>query len=216
MQVRKVRPRNSSSSCPKCESNAVGTFNYSDTVDFRQLELDVDELEGSKCASCGTRWSTSAQTLRNQALIKEEYARVRDRVRTRDGLLSGNRFSEIRKHLSINQREASLLFGGGTNSFNKYESGEVLQSFAMDRLIRLTGAIGQRAVDFLRDVEAENPFLMDFTAMYVKLYTKALASYSAQKTDEEDSEQPFQSSSATRQLSAHQTEQTWQTQQHLH
>lgn len=153
MQTRKARLKEAPSSCPKCSSSAIEAYSYADTVDFRNLELDVEELESCRCTSCGSRWETPQQVERNQTRIKEEYTKVRDRIRERDGLLPGIRLSEIRKQLSINQKEASALFGGGTNSFNKYESGEVLQSFAMDRLVRLTGAIGQRAVEFLRDVE---------------------------------------------------------------
>jgi putative zinc finger/helix-turn-helix YgiT family protein len=161
MQTRKTRLKEDPSSCPKCSSSAIEAYSYTDTVDFRNLELDVEKLESCRCTSCGSRWETRSQAEGNQARIKEEYAKVRDHIRERDGLLPGNRLSEIRKQLSMNQKEASVLFGGGTNSFNKYESGEVLQSFAMDRLVRLTGAIGQSAVEFLRDVDAPHPFNVD-------------------------------------------------------
>lgn len=161
MQTRKARLKEAPSSCPKCSSSAIEAYSYADTVDFRNLELDVEKLESCRCASCGSRWETPQQVERNQTRIREEYAKVRDRIRERDGLLPGNRLSEIRKQLSMNQKEASALFGGGTNSFNKYESGEVLQSFAMDRLVRLTGAIGPRAVEFLRDVDAPHSFNVD-------------------------------------------------------
>lgn len=161
MQTRKARLKEDPSSCPKCCSSAIEAYSYADTVDFRNLELDVEKLECCRCTSCGSRWETPSQRGRNQTRIKEEYAKIRDRIRERDGLLPGSRLSEIRKLLSMNQKEASALFGGGSNSFNKYESGEVLQSFAMDRLVRLTGAIGQRAVAFLRDVEGPHPLNME-------------------------------------------------------
>lgn len=141
-------------SCPKCKNESIEAYVYSDTVDFRNLELDVENLERYRCLSCGVRWETAAQLGRNQARIKEEYAHARDRLRKRYGLLTAEKIAEIRRHLTINQKEASALFGGGANAFNKYESGEVLQSFAMDRLIRLTGVVGKRAVEFLKDVDA--------------------------------------------------------------
>lgn len=175
MQTRKTRLKEDPSSCPKCSSSAIEAYSYADTVDFRNLELDVEKLESCRCTSCGSRWETRSQAERNQVRIKEEYAKVRDHIRERDGLLPGNRLSEIRKQLSMNQKEASVLFGGGTNSFNKYESGEVLQSFAMDRLVRLTGAIGQRAVEFLRDVDAPHSFNTDSlksSTAHVVLITK--------------------------------------------
>lgn len=42
-----------------------------------------------------------------------------------------------RRTLGLSQEEAARLFGGGRNAFSKYERGEVAQSVAMDRLIRL-------------------------------------------------------------------------------
>lgn len=140
--------------CPKCKAEVVAAFSYSDTVDFRNVELDVEGLERSRCERCEFEWESSGQAARNQTRIKDEYGRERDRIRARDGLLTGAQIHEIRERLGINQREAAVLFGGGPNSFNKYESGEVLQSFAMDRLIRIAGLLGQRAVAFLRDVHA--------------------------------------------------------------
>lgn len=215
MQVRKTRVKADPSSCPKCESDAIDAYSYSDTLDFRHLELDVEQLERCKCNSCGTHWETPAQSIRNQTRIKEEYARVRDRVRERDGLLPGSRICEIRKQLSINQKEASALFGGGINSFNKYESGEVLQSFAMDRLVRLTGAIGQSAVDFLREVDAKNPLLAESSNFSAILYTIALSSTSSlQESDEDALDEFFQSSSAKRKVQESQTESQWKLQLH--
>jgi len=37
----------------------------------------------------------------------------------------------------LTQKDASSLFGGGANAFSKYERGDVIQSDAMDRLMRL-------------------------------------------------------------------------------
>lgn len=214
MQIRNTRLKVDPSSCPNCSSDAIKAYSYADTLDFRNLELDVEQLEKYRCDSCGTKWETNAQSTINHARIKEEYARVRDRVRERDGLLSGQRICEIRKQLCINQKEASALFGGGINSFNKYESGEVLQSFAMDRLVRLTGAIGQTAVDFLRDADAQNLFLEAFSKLSTTLYTVSLQSCNPQELDEEDYEQFFQSTSAKRKIQAPQTESLWLLHQH--
>jgi len=42
-----------------------------------------------------------------------------------------------RDSLSLTQREAARILGGGTNAFSKYETGEVTQSDAMDNLLWL-------------------------------------------------------------------------------
>lgn len=150
MRLKNKWIRDDQSVCPKCGGDSVQARSYSDTVDFRNLELDVDGLLQQWCASCRYGWETPEQSDRNQSKIKDSYAAARDRLRTRDGLLTGDQIQTVRKRLSLTQKEAAALFGGGTNAFNKYESGEVLQSYAMDRLIRLVGFFGPSAVEQLR------------------------------------------------------------------
>jgi len=146
--------------CPACSTTNPKNVSYSDTVDFRGMELDVENLHESKCRKCGHKWVTSEQRAHNNSVMRDAYALVRDELRAKDGLLTGQEVAQIRDGFGINQREAAVLFGGGYNAFNKYESGEVLQSFAMDRLLRLTKVVGKPAVDFLRDVFAVPDFVV--------------------------------------------------------
>jgi HTH-type transcriptional regulator/antitoxin MqsA len=39
--------------------------------------------------------------------------------------------------LNLTKKEAAIMFCGGTNAFSKYERGEVIQSKAMGKLMRL-------------------------------------------------------------------------------
>jgi len=57
--------------------------------------------------------------------------------RRADGLLSPEEIRHAREALGLTQHKAAEVFGGGRNAFSKYERGEVAQSVAMDRLIRL-------------------------------------------------------------------------------
>lgn len=145
--------------CPKCKSEKVSVFKYQDTVDFRGLEFDADDLDASKCILCNHTWETKAQIKSNQQKIKATYGIHRDKLREQQGLLSAVEISNIRSYFNLNQREAALIFGGGYNAFNKYESGEVLQSLAMDRLLKLTSFIGKPALNILEGVSAGKSFL---------------------------------------------------------
>ena len=161
MKTRKTKfSKVNESSCPKCGSENSQSFNYSDTVDFRGLELDVENLQETKCKECEGSWVTDAQLASNNILIRSAYAIQRDKLREMHGLLSGNEIAKMRNDFSLNQREAASLFGGGYNAFNKYESGEVLQSFAMDRLLRLSVAVGRPAIEFLKDVSVPPRFVV--------------------------------------------------------
>ena len=153
MRLKNKQPCANPSICSKCGGDSVQSRSYSDTVDFRNLELDVEGLQQQWCSSCRFGWETSEQCENNQLKIKEAYAATRDRLRVRDGLLTGDQIQKIRKTLNLTQKEAAFLFGGGINAFNKYESGEVLQSYAMDRLIRLVDFFGSAAVDKLRNAD---------------------------------------------------------------
>lgn len=146
-------------SCPVCNTANPEIISYSDTVDFRGMELDVENLHESKCRNCGHKWSTTEQRSYNNAIMRDAYIIVRDEIRAKDGLLAGHEIAHLREFFRLNQREAATLFGGGYNAFNKYESGEVLQSFAMDRLLRLSAAVGIPAIEFLRDVFSPPPFI---------------------------------------------------------
>lgn len=151
--------------CSLCNTASPEIIAYSDTVDFRGMELDVENLHESKCRKCGHKWVSGEQRVHNSSIMRDAYALVRDKLRSKDGLLRGQEIAQIREAFGINQREAAVLFGGGYNAFNKYESGEVLQSFAMDRLLRLSKVVGKPAVDFLRDVFSTPNFIVISTTI---------------------------------------------------
>lgn len=152
------------SPCPQCRGESVETITYSDTVDFRNIELDVENLQKSKCNNCGHKWTTTEQRNHNNSVMRIAYVVVRDQMRTKYGLLTGHEIAQMREMFGIHQREAAAIFGGGYNAFNKYESGEVLQSFAMDRLLRLSTAVGMPAIEFLNNVFAQPNFFVVSTA----------------------------------------------------
>ena len=56
-----------------------------------------------------------------------------------DGLLAGAEVKALRERYKINQTQAAKLFGGGPVAFSKYENDDVVQSEAMDKLLRLVG-----------------------------------------------------------------------------
>lgn len=152
-------------SCPMCRAQKTEVIEYSDTVDFRGLELDVEKLQETRCGNCGHKWVTKAQHAHNSAVMREAYGAQRDKIREAEGLLGGHEIAQLREKFRLNQREAAALFGGGFNAFNKYESGEVLQSYAMDRLLRLTEAVGMPALEFLKDVFSPPNFIMITTTI---------------------------------------------------
>lgn len=102
-------------------------------IEYNGKTLRVENLEHFICSNCSAQPILSDQIKRNQI-------RYADARKTADGLLKSNEIRSARASLGISQADASELFGGGPNGFSKYERGEVAQSIAMDRLLRLVTA----------------------------------------------------------------------------
>lgn len=64
-------------------------------------------------------------------------ARREAKARARNAVLTPLAIRAIREGCALSQREAGRRFGGGLKAFEKYESGEVVPSAAMTRLLLL-------------------------------------------------------------------------------
>ena len=136
--------------CMRCGSSQVLIEHRSDVVEFKGLTLEAEGLVDTVCQKCQHRWVTDGQEIDNLAILRAAYSIKRDAVRSREGLLTAEQIEHILARLGLSKSEAATLFGGGANAFYKYIGGDVLQSFPMDRLLRLTLAFGQQAVAYLR------------------------------------------------------------------
>jgi HTH-type transcriptional regulator/antitoxin MqsA len=116
--------------CGFCEN---GTLR--EKVITREFQRDgyvlyVPNYRVSECDACGSVVTTAEQAKSNQrAKHAAEAAHM--------GLLSGEAIRSARGRLGLSQAEASEVFGGGPNSFYKYERSEVIVSKSMDLLIRV-------------------------------------------------------------------------------
>lgn len=131
--------------CPVCETGTLTAGTFADDFKHNNSSIRVDGLEHYVCDHCEADPLFEDQIRRN-------HGRVADAKRHAEGLLVGEEIRCLRDQLGLSQQEAALLFGGGANAFSKYERGDVLQSVAMDRLLKAT-AYFPWLVDFLR-VEA--------------------------------------------------------------
>lgn len=115
--------------CTRCQSSqtqvkqAVGAFIY------KGAELPCEEIF-TACDNCGHEFVTAEQS--------KEWNKFADIARRKhDNLLTPQKIKQIRTGLGLSQKNAAILFGGGVNAFSKYERGEVLQSIALDNVLRL-------------------------------------------------------------------------------
>jgi HTH-type transcriptional regulator/antitoxin MqsA len=133
------------SQCNICKSQDVSAFMEKEFFSYKGADLPVP-IAYSVCNNCNREFIAISQIQRNEAAIrvlKKEF----------DGLLSSEEIVRAREQLSLTQEQASRVFGGGRNAFSKYERGEVSQSVAMDKLIRI--CLGHHDVfqELVRDAE---------------------------------------------------------------
>ncbi len=137
--------------CPMCETGILTPVTYAEDFEYRGALLHIEGLEGCECNVCGADPVLKEQILCNQA-------RIADAKRQIDGLLTSDEIRTIRTTLNLSQQDAAALFGGGVNAFSKYERGDVMQSVAMDRLLRLV---------------ARHPFLLNELRQHVGSKTES-------------------------------------------
>ncbi len=115
--------------CPICEAGQLhAKFELID-VEYAGHHGSI-ESHFSVCDACGSEQSGAVETRLNKRAMIEFKKEVQ-------GLLTGTAVREIRRRMRLNQDEAAKVFGGGPVAFSKYENDDVIQSDAMDKLLRL-------------------------------------------------------------------------------
>lgn len=114
--------------CPMCEAGQLTPITFTDSFTFKGLSIQIDGLRGMLCENCGADPILTEQILFNQQ-------KIADAKRAALGMFTGDEIRQIRARLKLSQKDCSLLLGGGSNAFSKYERGEVIQSDAMDALL---------------------------------------------------------------------------------
>lgn len=129
--------------CPMCDATDLTVMHFDDLLKHGDATIQIEGLEQYLCADCGAESMYPDQIRRNQL-------RINDGKRRHDGLLTGVEIRGVRDRLGLTQQDASQIFGGGTNAFSKYERGDVMQSVAMDRLLKLAAFRPREVLGFLR------------------------------------------------------------------
>ena len=119
--------------CPFCDSSDFDELNRRQVFTYKNKKIAPISAAYSKCSGCGFEVVSPEQ-------MKDNWLKIVDKYRQQEDLLTSYEIRSIRELYDLSQVEASRIFGGGPNSFSKYESGKVIQSVAMDRLLRCVQA----------------------------------------------------------------------------
>ena len=129
--------------CPICEEGRLQRQH--DRVAVEHMgHKGVITNQYSICDTCGSEQADVIDVRENKrAMIAFK--------KQAQGLLTGQQVREMRKNWGLNQADAAKVFGGGPVAFSKYESDDVVQSEAMDRLLRLARDLPDALDKLLRD-----------------------------------------------------------------
>jgi len=119
--------------CPLCGEGHLQPRTDQEEVEYKGSK-GITALYYSECDACGSVQADAIQTRNNKRAMLAFKKKV-------DGLLIGCEIKALRSRLGINQAQASVIFGGGPVAFSKYENDDVMQSEAMDKLLRVANDV---------------------------------------------------------------------------
>jgi putative zinc finger/helix-turn-helix YgiT family protein len=105
--------------------------------------IRVPSMEHLKCPSCGEVMFGLKEGMRGTKVAKDIY-------RKKYNLLTADEIRDLRESRGLTQAELAELLRLGANTISRWESGRVVQSAALDTLLRLIRDI-PGTIDYLRD-----------------------------------------------------------------
>lgn len=145
--------------CPICEEGHLSTEQEMIHVEHMGNDGKIVS-QFSTCDACGSEQATAADARVNKRAMIAFKKRVQ-------GLLTGMEVRELRKGWNFSQEDAAKVFGGGPVAFSKYESDDVMQSEAMDRLIRIARDVPASLDKLMADAGVKRKIDTDWTTVAV-------------------------------------------------
>jgi len=116
--------------CPLCGDGRLCEKVVEERFSYKGRSLAVPDYRILECPACGEAIVPKDSARRAEKLLKDFGREV-------DGLLTTADIRRIRRKLHLTQEQMAMLLGGGLKGFARYENGQVVQSRAMDNLLRI-------------------------------------------------------------------------------
>jgi len=129
--------------CPVCAEEAVQETRDIPYV-YKGENTVIPNVTGLFCGACGEAILDAAESARVSGLMLEFNKQVNAAAVDPEFIIS------VRKKLSLDQREAGEIFGGGVNAFSRYENGKTRPPLALVKLLRVL----DRHPDLLAEVRS--------------------------------------------------------------
>jgi HTH-type transcriptional regulator/antitoxin MqsA len=116
--------------CPLCGGGNLCEKVIEKHFSYKGHSLAVPDYRILECSACGEAVVEKDSARRAEKLLKDFGRQV-------DGLLMAADIKRIRRKLHLTQEQLATVLGGGLKGFARYENGQVVQSRAMDNLLRI-------------------------------------------------------------------------------
>jgi len=131
--------------CPTCGNAEM----IHDTRDMQYIYkgecTSIPDVTGEFCRACDESILDAGETKRTMSLMLDFNKEVNSSI------VDPGFITSVRKKLSLDQREAAEIFGGGINAFSRYENGKTKPSLALVKLLKML----DRHPDLLNEVRAD-------------------------------------------------------------
>ncbi|MEI6209575.1 MAG: type II toxin-antitoxin system MqsA family antitoxin [Desulfuromonadales bacterium] len=116
--------------CPLCGGGSLIGNVIEERFTYKGHSLVVPDYGILECPACGEAVVRKDSARRTEKMLKDFGRQV-------DGLLMAADIKRIRRKLHLTQEQMATVLGGGLKGFARYENGQVVQSRAMDNLLRI-------------------------------------------------------------------------------
>lgn len=128
--------------CPFCDAAEMIHDTRDRPYAYKGKSTVIQDVTGDYCPTCDEVLLDAAESRRVSSAMSEFNKQVN--ASSIDPVFIAN----VRKKLALDQREASMIFGGGVNAFSRYETGKTRPPLALIKLFKVL----DRHPDLLKEV----------------------------------------------------------------
>ena len=117
--------------CPSCGGADLVRDTRNLPYTYKGESTEIPDVTGDYCPACGEVVLDMEESERTGALMLEFNRQVNAAMVDPDFIV------RVRKKLSLDQREAGEIFGGGANAFSRYENGRTRPPLSLVKLLKV-------------------------------------------------------------------------------
>ncbi|MDE1947292.1 MAG: type II toxin-antitoxin system MqsA family antitoxin [Burkholderiales bacterium] len=117
--------------CPHCGRSKLVHDTRDMSYTYKGETTVIPAVTGDFCPACDEAVLDMSESTRTSALMLTFNRQVNAAI------VDPEFIAGVRKKLSLDQREAAEIFGGGVNAFSRYENGKTKPSLALVKLLRV-------------------------------------------------------------------------------